>query len=388
MIARIPLPALSIVTTGFAIFSMFFGSGNLIFPIELGQRTGANVAYGYTGLLITGVICTLISLLTIILFRGNYHTFFNRLGRLPGTLLNICVLVMIGPLTGIPRAANVLHQIVCNYVPGLELSVFVLIFLGVIFFAAYRRERVMPLLGYVISPLLVILLLALVGSAVWYGAPLRVGGLAPLPSFMRGIYEGYATMDMLAAFHFAPLAITYLKRMSHRPRFGPKNVIRGALAACTITCILLFVIYIGLSYIGGQYGMIINTHNPVTLTYMVTRALLPAGMMIGLHLLFMLAIVSTALSLTTIFTDFLHDDLFDKQIHYMQALLLTLLATGCAANVGLHTILRLEKSFLYVFSPPLIVLTLCNLAYKTVRFPYVKVPVALTFAVSLISYIF
>ena len=47
MIARIPLHALSIITTGFAIFSMFFGSGNLIFPIELGHRTGANVAYGY-----------------------------------------------------------------------------------------------------------------------------------------------------------------------------------------------------------------------------------------------------------------------------------------------------------------------------------------------------
>lgn len=388
MIAHISLHALSIITTGFAIFSMFFGSGNLIFPIELGQRTGANVAYGCAGLLITGVVSTLVSLLTIILFRGNYHTFFNRLGRLPGTLLNMSVLVVIGPLTGIPRAANVLHQVARNYLPGLELASFLVLFLCIIFFAAYKRERVMPLLGYIISPILVVLLLVLICYAWWHGTPLQTEGLPVVPSFFRGIYEGYATMDTLAAFHFAPLATTYLKRISHRPRFGPKSVLRSALAACTITCLLLTIIYIGLSYIGAQYGALVQTHNPVTLAFTVTQAVLPPRMLVGLHLLFMLTIVSTALSLTTIFTDFLHEDLFEKQINYSQALLMTLLATGCAANVGLHTILHLEKSFLYVFSPPLIMLTLCNLLYKTMRFSHVKVPVALTFAGALLSYIF
>lgn len=387
MIARIPLPFISVITTGFAIFSMFFGSGNLIFPIELGQRTGIHVSYGYWGLFITGVLFTLLGLLGIVLYQGDHHAFFNRLGKIPGTAINICVLVMIGPLTGLPRAINVLHQVLEHYIPDLSLFTFILCFLSFIFAACFRRERVMPLLGYVISPLLVSMLLFLVFYGWLYGGPICADGPSKMAAFYRGISEGYATMDMLAAFHFAPLAVTHLRRISNI-QFGPRRVFYAALGASAITCGLLAITYIGLSYLGARFCYVVTSRNPVTIAYLATTQCLPAWMGNGLHILFMLAIISTAISLTTIFTDYLREDVFNESISHMHALLITLILSGCSAIGGLYAILRFEKPFLQIFYPPLIVLTLCNIAYKAWKFKPVKRPVAGAFALSIIRYFF
>jgi LIVCS family branched-chain amino acid:cation transporter len=108
----------------------------------------------------------------------------------------------------------------------------------------------------------------------------------------------------------------------------------------------------------------------------------------GLHILFMLAIISTAISLTTIFTDYLREDVFEGKVSHMHALLITLALSGCSANGGLYAILRFEKPFLELFYPPLIVLTLCNIAYKLWNFRPVKTPVALAFSASTANYFF
>ena len=44
-----------ICVIGFALFSMFFGAGNLIFPVHMGQMAGKNVWLAIIGLCVTGV---------------------------------------------------------------------------------------------------------------------------------------------------------------------------------------------------------------------------------------------------------------------------------------------------------------------------------------------
>lgn len=383
---RIPLSTPAIVTTSFAIFSMFFGAGNLIFPIQLGQRAGLNVWYGCLGLLVTGVLFTLMGLLAVIGYEGNHHRFFGRLGNMPGTFLDLLVLIMIGPLTGLPRAITVLHEFFLKYNPNIQLFDFSIVFLLVILLATYKRERVMPLLGYLISPVLVGLLLTVIGLAWNSHLPLPTEGAAPLEAFWRGIREGYTTMDLMAAFHFAPLATTYLRRLAGNERFGIKSVTRSAAAASVITSVLLSSIYIGLSYIGALYGTALNTHNPVSLAYTITRTLLPGWLVGVFYLVVLLAITSTAISLTTIFTDYLHENVGEEHISYPQALLFTLILSGFSANGGLHAILKLELPFLIIFYPPLIMLTLCNIAHKLWGIQRVRLPVMLSFLPGLCYY--
>jgi len=386
MTTRTSLSFATIIATGLAIFSMFFGAGNLIFPIDLGRRTGINVSYGCIGLIITGVIFALIGLLAIILYRGDHNAFFGRVGTIPGFLSHTIILVMLGPLTAIPRAIDVLYGLCVPLVITSSVFHFILLFLGITFLATYRRERVMPLLGYIISPLLVVLLFIIFGSVVWNEAPLFFEAYTPLQSFARGIREGYATMDLMAALHFAPLATFYLRRLTRNKRLGTKSIIKVTLFACTITGILLSLIYIGLSYIGAAYGHNVITHNPAELTLSITQHILSPYMLPFFYLLITLAITSTAISLTTIFTDFLRKQVFHEHVTHTQALLLTLFLTGISAHSGLHAILRLETPFLMVFYPPLIILVICNIAYKLIDFKPVKLPVALALVASIVNY--
>ena len=383
---RIPLSTPAIITTSFAIFSMFFGAGNLLFPIQLGQRAGFNVWYGCCGLLVTGVLFTLVGLLAVVGYDGDHHKFFGRLGKHAGTFVDVLVLVMIGPLTGLPRAITVLHEFTLKYNPNIELFDFSVLFLCFILLVSYRRERVMPLLGYLLSPLLIGLLFLIIGVAWHASMPLPSYGISPFEAFGRGIREGYTTMDLMAAFHFAPLATTYLRRLAGTERFGIKSVTRAAAVASIVTSLLLSSIYIGLSYVGALYGTQLNTRNPVSLAYTITHALLPGWLVSVFYVVVVLAITSTAISLTTIFTDYIHEKLAPQQISYAQALLITLILSGFSANGGLHAILRLELPFLTIFYPPLIMLALCNIAHKLWQVNTVRTPVVLSFVPGLLYY--
>lgn len=47
------------------LFGLFFGAGNLIFPLHLGQLAGANWGTAAVGFLITGVLLPLLSVLAV-----------------------------------------------------------------------------------------------------------------------------------------------------------------------------------------------------------------------------------------------------------------------------------------------------------------------------------
>ena len=87
------LPSIAIAwSTGIAIFSMFFGSGNVVFPLLLGQITGEKISWALIGLAITAVGAPLLGLLGSVLFEGDCKKFFYRIGEIPGYIIVICYL--------------------------------------------------------------------------------------------------------------------------------------------------------------------------------------------------------------------------------------------------------------------------------------------------------
>ena len=68
------------------LFGMFFGAGNLIFPVHLGQMAGSNVWQAILGLLITGVGLPLLGvaatyLVLVMLFSALLAKFERRLAQ-------------------------------------------------------------------------------------------------------------------------------------------------------------------------------------------------------------------------------------------------------------------------------------------------------------------
>src|ERR1700722_11983722 len=91
------------LSLGLAMFSMFFGAGNVIFPLALGQFAGDKNLYAILGLILTAALIPAAGVFAMILFEGNYKNFFGRLGKVPGFLLAFTTISLLGPLGSTPR---------------------------------------------------------------------------------------------------------------------------------------------------------------------------------------------------------------------------------------------------------------------------------------------
>ena len=65
-----------IIVVGFAIFSMFFGAGNLIFPPYIGMTSGSGWLVSYLGFIISDVGMILLSIIAIAR-AGSYQAVFR-----------------------------------------------------------------------------------------------------------------------------------------------------------------------------------------------------------------------------------------------------------------------------------------------------------------------
>ena len=153
-----------VVLTGLAIFSMLFGAGNLMYPLKVGMESGDALGFGILGFIVTAVILPIAGFIGMMLFNGNYTLFFNRLGKPVGSFLVACCMLVIGPLIALPRITTLSHTMIAPFLPFESLQalspmsscLFALIFLGIMFLLTFKENRIVDVLGAVISPLLII----------------------------------------------------------------------------------------------------------------------------------------------------------------------------------------------------------------------------------------
>ena len=99
---------------GFALFSMFLGAGNLIFPPYLGLHSGENWLPVLIGFVLTGVGLPLLAVYAVLRSGGTIMTMARHVGRPFGRVLGLVVVLSIGPMFAIPRKYyHKLHHLLC-----------------------------------------------------------------------------------------------------------------------------------------------------------------------------------------------------------------------------------------------------------------------------------
>lgn len=86
-----------VVSTGFALFSMFFGSGNLVFPITVDQESEGHYLLAALGILFTGVVVPFLGVLGMMLYKGDIYSFFSCFGKKGTFLFSFLALALMGP---------------------------------------------------------------------------------------------------------------------------------------------------------------------------------------------------------------------------------------------------------------------------------------------------
>lgn len=374
-------PRSSSLTVGLALFSMYFGAGNLIFPLLVGQAAGTNSWFAIAGLTLTAVAVPLLGLAAMLLFKGNLHQFLGRIGKSPAFLIMLLLQLIAGPLGVIPRLITLMHATVKPYLFNVSLPLFSIAMAAVIFLCTFRKQNLVHLLGAILTPFLVLLIAVLIIFGIC--SPSTSELVAPPPawnSFFQGLLGGYNTMDLIASFLFATVLLPHFPKGTANPQ---KKMVTSILIAGS----LLFLTYVGLCLIASTHANGLHSSSEELLGAIAYKLLGPIGGGIA-AVAILLACLTTAITLASIFSDYLKKDICKERISTSTSLLLTLGITLCMANIGFGGIASFLGPILQVIYPGLIILSLLNLLHALYGVKIVKTPVFLAFAVSLLIFLF
>ena len=155
-------PILDMLVIGFALFSMFFGAGNVIFPPYLGLSCGAEWFAGFVWYYLADIGLALLALFAV-LRCGSTEKVMGRLGAIPSKILLSAIVLCIGPMLAIPRtAATTLEMAVNPLLSGVSPLLFSILFFALIAALCVRQSAVVDIVGKFLTPALLIGLLVLI----------------------------------------------------------------------------------------------------------------------------------------------------------------------------------------------------------------------------------
>lgn len=354
-----------ILSTGFAMFSMFFGAGNIIFPLVVGQYAGSNNLLAIFGLIITAVLMPFAGVFAMILFDGNYQNFFKRIGRIPGFLVALTILTLLGPVGSIPRCIALSYSTMKTSFPELSIIGFSAFTCVLIYLLTCKKSQLINLLGKILTPVLLLSLFGIIIKGLLTASeyPIESSG-GHVNFFMYGLKEGYNTMDLMAAFFFSSTIISILKSKDHRQNgSSSKNYLKLTVQASFVGAILLAAVYVGFSYVAAFHAHTLPVQASDELLSALTIQI--AGPYAGYLACttIALACLTTAIALSSVFTDFIQKEVFHNKISFEKVLAGSLIITFFVSTFEFSGISAFLGPILEICYPGLIALTFFNIIF-------------------------
>ena len=358
------------------LFGMFFGAGNLIFPVYMGQVAGRNMWAAVLGFLITGVGLPLLGVAALGRSRSNgLFDLSHKVGR-PYAFFFTCALYLtIGPFFAIPRCATTsftvgLEQILPHDDKSwLYLLLFSLLFFAVTLILSLRPGKILTYVGKVLTPCFLVFLAIMVFVTILHpttsiGAVEPQGAYAAQP-FFTGFLEGYNTMDALACLAFGIVVINVIRGLGVEK---PEHVALCTVKAGVFSCLIMAVIYLAVTLVGVQCRVIAENAGVVcanggeVLSLIAQYYFGDAGVWI-LAATVTMACLKTSVGLVTSCAE-TFEQLFPQGPKYKAWAVIFSVVSFAIANLGLSAIIACSVPVLMFLYPLAITLILLGLFGK------------------------
>lgn len=350
---------------GFALFAMFFGAGNLIFPPYLGLTSGGSWFPGFLSFIIIDAGLGVVALVAIVRTGEGISGITKPLGRVCSALMIFACAFCLGPLVCIPRTAAVTHELaIAPIISSCPQWLSSGIFFALVTLMCIRPSKIADIVGKVLSPIMLAALAALIikGFVTPIGTP--TGGSDVVTALRDGLEAGYQTMDMLGA---VLLSVVFISSVHEKGYEDKRSRLSVTLFAGAIAAAGLFFVYGGLAYIGasasgefspelGQSGLVLA----------ITSALMGDFGSILLGVIVTAACLTTAVGLVSSCAGCFMG-LFNLKRGYKA------LVTGIAAfsfavsNLGLSTIISAAAPVLDLIYPVLMTLIILSFFSKQIK---------------------
>lgn len=255
----------SFVAIGLMLFKLFFGAGNLIFPVFLGQNAGWNVPWATIGFLITGVGLPLLGIVAMC-YSGscNLQELAGRVHPLYGLIFTVALYLTIGPCFAIPRTGTVTYEmaIVPFISPAMHDTVlygFAFIYFAICWWFSMTPSKLVYRIGKIATPaFLFFLAILIIRSLLLPMGDWQAPGSAyatPTLALFQGVLDGYNTLDALASLVFGILVVQAVRQYGASTE---TDIALATLRSGLVASFWMAVIYIFLCNIGASSVSVIG----------------------------------------------------------------------------------------------------------------------------------
>lgn len=351
------------VSTGLALFAMFFGAGNMVFPLELGMQSGHHIVAAMIAFIITGVGFPFLGLFAVSLYEGNYWKFFNIIGKPLAFLVVMFLIIIICFTVGAPRTELVVYDTLTENFSGLLAypHLFSVTYFSLVFCIVFRPSHIIDVIGWFLSPIKIATFIVLIATCVYFGSPLLSSNHSVLSVFQNGIVTGYGTMDLLASIFFCTVAYKNIVNKCSQDAYASQHIARMTLFSCYISAILIAAIYAGLILSSGFHAAALAGTSTSALVGKIASLVMGEYGYIFVAICVSFACIATASALAEVGSDFLFMTIFRQKIPKIICLIATLICMYVASTFGFDRIMGFAIPILTVLYPALIVLCVVNI---------------------------
>ena len=339
----------------FALFSLFFGAGNLILPPYLGYNAGDGWFWVLIGFSISAVIIPILAIYGHAKLQGTILDFANKVSPTFAVLFSILIYLIAIALPS-PRTASFTYEMAIEpffQISSLELSS---IYFALVLVFVLNRNRMLSIIGKFLTPLIVCILLII----ICLGLFMEVASVRDSifnNSFAEGILEGYQTFDAIGGVVVGGVVVISL---SLQGEFNYEEKKRMIIRSGLFAGLGLFLIYGGLIVLGAHNSNVLVIDNRTELLSVLSIQTLGNIGNVFLSVLIALACFTTAVGIVTGTADFVKGLLGNSQKAYRITAIIASILGVLIGQFNVHYIINIALPILMFIYPMTIVLIILN----------------------------
>ncbi|MCM4172179.1 branched-chain amino acid transport system II carrier protein [Arenibacter sp. TNZ] len=362
------------LVSSFALFSLFFGAGNLILPPLLGFQSGSWWWLVALGFAVSAVLIPIMGILAHAKLQGTIYDFGKKVSPTFSLVYSILIYVISIGLPS-PRTAAVTHEIAVQPFFNTSPLVTSIVYFSLVFVFVINRSSILDILGKVLTPAIILILVLIIGITI-FTLDFNFGETGIISPFSDGILEGYQTFDAIGAVVVGGVIIVSINLKSNASYKDKKTLIRNAgwLAGFS-----LFIIYAGLILSGALNHTNFETNiTRIDLLSGISKITLGYTANVLLSILVSLACFTTAIGIVTGTSDFIKDRLPNARHAYLITAIMGCLLGILMGQFNVAYIITIAFPALMFIYPITIILILLNVVSDKWASPIVFKAVVIT----------
>ncbi len=341
--------------TAFALFSLFFGAGNLILPPFLGYNAGNSWGLVTLGFTLSAVVIPILAIYGYAKLQGTMLDFANKVSPIFAIIYSVCVYVISVALPA-PRTASVTFEMAVQ--PYFNISSFwtSVVYFSFVLVFVLNRNKILNFIGKFLTPFIILILLVIIGIGLnTEAAPIKNSIFNT--TFTEGILEGYQTFDAIGGVLVGGVIVISLSLQSNYSFAEKKSIITKA---GFLSGLGLLLIYGGLIALGAHYNGSFQTENRTELLSFLSAEALGNIGAVFLGILVALACFTTAVGILTGTADFVKGIANNSKLAYTITAIFGSTIGVAIGQFDVHYIINIALPVLMFIYPITIVLILLN----------------------------